>query len=184
MNFHLLLHSSALTNTKMVLTFLLLQSLLKQQSELSSKWEGAVAHYKAEIATLQSKIEELSELVQKQKSELDGVRLKDEAKAEQLKHIEEMTVGIPENMSKMTIDDIKDRFRSIHQWSTPGYLPPPEPETVAPPKKPISTSSGSKTATGKRERRSSGPETSEQKGVTLRRTAIPPNKSTSMSRKK
>lgn len=58
------------------------------------------------------------------------------------------------------------------------------PETVAPPKKPISTSSGSKTATGKRERHSSGTETSEQKSVTLRRTAIPPNKSTSMSRKK
>ena len=161
------------------------QSLLKQQLEIASKWEGTVAQHITDIAALQSQNEELSERVQKLTSELEGLRLKDEAKTDQLKKIEEMTVGVPETMtSKMTIDEIKERFRTIHQWSTPGYLPQPQPETGAPPKK-TSSSSGASKVTAKRRGSTFRPDTSDQKGVTLRgRPGNPASRGTSFPKKK
>ena len=136
-----------------------------------------------DIAALQSKNEELLERVQKLTSELEGLRLKDEAKADQLK-IEEMAVGVPETMSKMTIDELNERFRNIHQWSTPGYLLQPQSETGAPPKKTVSSSGDSKVAP-KRRGSTFGPDTSEQKGVTLRgRPGIPPSRGTSFPKKR
>lgn len=152
--------------------------------EIASKWEGTVAKHKTDIAALQSQNEELLERVQKLTSELERLRLKDEAKADQLKKIEEMTVGVPETMSKMTIDEIKERFKTIHQWSIPGYLPQPQPETGAPPKKTVSSSGDSKVA-AKRRGSTFRPDTSEQKGVTLRgRPGIPPSRGTSFPKKR
>ena len=160
---------------------ILLQSLLKQQSELSSKLEGAVAQYKADIADLQDQNEKLAVRNQKLNGELKETQQENDAKAEQLKGIQQKAAEASEKLLKMSFDEIKECLRDIIERSTPGYLPHPEPESVAPPKKlkPVSTPSQSK-VTANRERRSS--ETCEQKNVTLRKPSIPPTKSTSMPR--
>ena len=97
-----------------------------------------------------------------------------------------MTAGVARNLFKMNFDETKELFRDIHRMS----MSPSVEETaetllsVVPPKKPGSASSQIKAAT-KREHHTSGPETYEQRNVTLRnRPSIPPTKPTSMPRRK
>lgn len=149
-----------------------------------------VVQLEADKADLQDRNEKLLMSNQKLSSELAEQCLKNELKDDQLRRIQLMTAETVEKLSKMGFDDIMETFRNIHRISMPGYVPPSEEETteqllsVATTKKPVSTPSRIKTAT-KRERRTPGSETNQQKNVTLwNRPAIPPSKPTSLHKRK
>lgn len=153
----------------------------------TDRLEGVIAQHAYEVvnAELRSKNEEKSECIQRLNSDVV-------AKTEQLKGIEQMTAEVPENLSKMSFDDIKKLIKAIHRKSMPGYLPTSVEETAeqqvpaATPKKPISTSFRVKTAT-KREHRPLGQESSQQKSIALRNKATSTGTTTkpqSMAKKK
>ena len=159
------------------------------QSELASQLKAANAKQEALIAKLQDKNEKLAVTNQKLTSELEEKCQKLDEKAEQLKAIEQKMDEVIKTLT-FYFDEIKEHARDIHQMSMPGYLPLSVEETaesllsVVPPKKPGSASSQIKAAT-KREHHTSGPETYEQRNVTLRnRPSIPPTKPTSIPRRK
>lgn len=140
-----------------------------------------------ENAELQDKNEKLAMRNQKLSCELAEQRLKEGLKDDQLRQIEQKTVEAIEKLSKMGFDAIMEMLRNIHKISMPGYMASPEEETaeqllsVPTPKKPVSSPSQVK-AGPKRERRTSGPDTGQQKNVTLRNR--PPTKPTSMQKRK
>ena len=139
-------------------------------------------------AELRHRNEENTENIEKLNSELAEQRLKDSAKAEQLKAIEQMTAEAAENQSKMSFDDMKEFLKKIRQLSMPGNLPLSVEESTAEqqlpaatPKKPVSTSFQAKLV-AKKERR---PETVQPKCSAQRtRPAIAPPKPVSMPRKR
>lgn len=169
--------------------FLLLQSIIKEPSEVSSKVGAKVVQLEAEIADLRDKNEKLLMSNQKLKSELAEQRSKVDLKDDQLRKIERMTAETVEKLLKMRFDDIMESVRSVHQISMQGYLPTPVEETTenmlsVAASKPVSTPSRIKTAT-KRERRTPGSETSQQKNVTRwNRQTIPATKPTSLHKRK
>ena len=153
--------------------------------------EGIIAQQEADNAELRHRNEENTENIEKLTSELAEQRLKDSAKAEQLKAIEQMTAEAAENQSKMSFDDMKEFLKRIRQLSMPGNLPLSVEESTAEqqlsaatPKKPVSTSFQAKLV-AKKERRPLAPETVQPKCPAQRtRPAIAPPKPVSMPRKR
>ena len=122
----------------------------------------------------------------KQEARIAELQQKDDAKTKKLEAIERMTAGIARKLFRMNFDETKKLFKDIHRMSlSPSVEETAEPlPSVVPPKKPASASSEIKAAT-KKERHTKGPETYEQRNVTLRnRPPIPPTKPTSMPRRK
>ena len=152
----------------------------------ASKLEGEIAQYEATEADLTNKLEVEREQVHKMSIEMEELRRKDEAKADQLKAISQMTVEVSENLSKMSFDEIKVVIRKIRQMSKPGYLPPPEEETAdqllqlpaATPKKPTSLPVRPTTTSLMRRNLSTRPQTAQQRNVSLRRPLSTTTKST------
>ena len=115
----------------------LLQSIVKEQTEMS-KMEGDVTQHEADKADLQNQIEEKSECIKKLESKLADMMHKDEAKAKQLKSIEQMTAKVPKMLPKMSFDDIKELLIKICQMAmTEEAMERKLP--LGAPKKPVST---------------------------------------------
>ena len=140
----------------------------------ASKLEGEFAQHEVTEATLKKKLEEMC-------TENTELRQKNEDMAEQLKSITQMTIGLPENLSKMSFDEIKEAIKKIRQMSLSEYLPSSEEESAerhlpaATPKKPSVHIPVRPTATSlmrMHHGHPTQPQTSQQRNVTLRK---PPN---------
>ena len=159
------------------------QSVQKIHTE-ASKLETEIAELKATIA-------ELTEKLVKQATEKAELQTKDGDKADRLKAIQRIAFGVPETLTKMTFEDIKESFEKIGQLSTPGQLPLPVAETAEHPP-PAATAKKSthipvrNTVTSLMRMNhppSSQPQTSQQKNVQPRKAPNTTTKPTSTAKR-
>ena len=98
---------------------LLLQSLLKEHTELSGRWERVIAKHEADNADLRHKCKEDKKIIEKLNDEVADLKEKDAAKAHQLKTIEEMTADASEKLLKKSFEDIQEFLRKIREVAMP-----------------------------------------------------------------